>query len=59
MTQQKNQSDWALTREQWFQAVCFTLNFLAFMLAEAAVNTRASVLLGPEHVNIAYALGLV
>ena len=47
MIQQKNDPIWNLTREQWFQAVCFALCFLAFMLAEAAVNARAAVLLGP------------
>ena len=59
MIQQKNDPIWNLTREQWFQAVCFALCFLAFMLAEAAVNARAAVLLGPERVNAVYALGLV
>ena len=59
MIQQKNDPIWNLTREQWFQAVCFSLCFLAFMLAEAAVNARAAVLLGPERVNAVYALGLV
>ena len=48
-----------LTREQWFQAACFALCFLAFMLAEAAVNARAALLFGPGLVNAAYALGLV
>lgn len=48
-----------LTQQQWFQAVCFALCFLAFMLAEAAVNARASGMLGPERVNLAYALGLL
>lgn len=48
-----------LTRVQWFQAVCFALCFLAFMLAEAAVNARAAALLGPESVTVIYALGLV
>lgn len=57
--QPDNHTIWNLTREQWFQAVCFSLCFLAFMLAEAAVNTRAAVLLGPERVNVVYALGLV
>lgn len=47
------------TREQWFQAACFALCFLAFMLAEAAVNARAALLFGPGLVNAAYALGLV
>ena len=59
MIQQKNDPIWNLTREQWFQAVCFALCFLAFMLAESAVNARAAVLLGPERVNAVYALGLV
>ena len=59
MIQQKNDPIWNLTREQWFQAVCFSLCFLAFMLAESAVNARAAVLLGPERVNAVYALGLV
>lgn len=57
--QPDNRTSWTLTREQWFQAVCFALCFLAFMLAEAAVNTRAAALLGPERVNVVYALGLV
>lgn len=48
-----------LTQQQWFQAVCFALCFLAFMLAEAAINARASVMLGPERVNLTYALGLL
>ena len=47
-----NRNIWGLNREQWYQAVCFALCFLAFMLAEAAVNTRAAVLLGPERVNV-------
>ena len=55
----ENHKYWGITREQWFQAVCFALCFLAFMLAEAAVNARAAVLLGPERVNAVYALGLV
>ena len=59
MIQQKNDPIWNLTREQWFQAVCFALCFFAFMLAEAAVNARAAVLLGPERVNAVYALGLI
>ena len=50
---------WELTRDQRFQTACFALCFLAFMLAEAAVNTRAAALLGPQRVTIAYALGLV
>ena len=57
--QSDNHTLWNLTREQWYQAVCFALCFLAFMLAEAAVNARAAVLLGPERVNAVYALGLV
>lgn len=57
--QSDNHTLWNLTREQWYQAVCFALCFLAFMLAEAAVNARAAVLLGPERVNVVYALGLV
>ena len=57
--QSDNHTLWNLTRDQWYQAVCFALCFLAFMLAEAAVNTRAAVLLGPERVNVVYALGLV
>ena len=59
MEQQGNNTTWNLTREQWFQAVCFALCFLAFMLAEAAVNARAAVLLGSQRVNPVYALGLV
>ena len=59
MIQQKNDPIWNLTREQWFQAVCFSLCFLAFMLAESAVNARAADLLGPGRVNAVYALGLV
>ena len=55
----ENHKYWGITREQWFQAVCFALCFLAFMLAESAVNARAAVLLGPERVNAVYALGLV
>lgn len=50
---------WGLTRGQWLQALCFALCFLAFMLAEAAVNARAGILLGPERVTVAYTLGLV
>ena len=57
--QPENRKYCDLTREQWYQTVCFALCFLAFMLAEAAVNTRAAVLLGPERVNVVYALGLV
>lgn len=57
--QSDNHTLWNLTRDQWYQAVCFALCFLAFMLAETAVNTRAAVLLGPERVNVVYALGLV
>ena len=59
MAQQENNPIWNLTREQWFQAVCFSLCFLAFMLAESAVNARAADLLGPGRVNAVYALGLV
>ena len=59
MAQRENNSIWNLTREQWFQAVCFSLCFLAFMLAESAVNARAADLLGPGRVNAVYALGLV
>lgn len=59
MEQQERNPIWNLTREQWFQAVCFALCFFAFMLAEAAVNARAAVLLGPERVNAVYALGLI
>ena len=60
MTEQpENCNSWGLTRNEWFQAVCFTLCFLAFMLAETAVNARASALLGPARVNIVYAAGLV
>lgn len=50
---------WELTRDQRFQTACFALCFLAFMLAEAAVNTRAAAFLGPQRVTIAYALGLI
>lgn len=57
--QPDNHTIWNLTREQWFQAVCFSLCFLAFMLAESAVNARAADLLGPGRVNAVYALGLV
>ena len=59
MAQRENNPIWNLTREQWFQAVCFSLCFLAFMLAESAVNARAADLLGPGRVNAVYALGLV
>ena len=59
MMQQKNDPIWNLTREQWFQAVCFSLCFLAFMLAEASVNARAAALLSPGQVNAVYALGLI
>lgn len=59
MAQRENNSIWNLAREQWFQAVCFSLCFLAFMLAESAVNARAADLLGPGRVNAVYALGLV
>ena len=55
----ENRKYWGITREQWYQAVCFALCFLAFMLAEAAINARAAELLGPERVNAVYALGLV
>ena len=55
----ENHKYWGITREQWFQAVCFSLCFLAFMLAESAVNARAADLLGPGRVNAVYALGLV
>lgn len=57
--QPDNNIIWNLTRQQWFQAVCFALCFLAFMLAEAAVNVRTADLFGPEQVNFVYALGLV
>ena len=59
MIQQKNDPIWNLTREQWFQAVCFSLCFLAFMLAEASVNARAATLLSQGQVNAVYALGLI
>ena len=57
--QPENRKYCDLTREQWYQAVCFSLCFLAFMLAESAVNARAADLLGPGRVNAVYALGLV
>lgn len=57
--QPENNTIWNLTREQWFQAVCFALCFLAFMLAEAAVNIRTAALFGPQQVNFVYAAGLV
>ncbi|MCF6413002.1 hypothetical protein I7648_04720 [Collinsella tanakaei] len=60
MTKQpENGARWGLIREQWLQAACFALCFLAFMLAEAAVNARASTILGPDRVTVTYALGLI
>lgn len=49
----------ALSKVQRLQAALFSLCFLAFMLAEAAVNSRAAAILGPERVTLVYAAGLV
>ena len=59
MPQLENLKKQGLTRNEWYQAFCFALCFLAFMLAEAAVNTQATAVLGEAWVNRVYALGLV
>lgn len=59
MTQRDSEGAHALSRDEWYQAACFALSFLAFMLAEAAVNVRTCAVLGEAWVNLVYAAGLV
>ncbi len=59
MPQREKRENEGLDRNERYQSVCLAASFLAFMLAEAAVNVRASVVLGEAWVNCAYALGLV